>query len=44
MISNSAFYRQDITEGKSGLPLTLALTVVNVRNSCAPVANATAEV
>jgi len=44
MISNSAFYRQDITEGKSGLPLTLALTVVNARNSCAPVANATVEV
>ena len=44
MISNSAFYRQDITEGKSGLPLTLALTVVNVRNNCAPVANATVEV
>jgi protocatechuate 3,4-dioxygenase beta subunit len=44
MISNSAFYRQDITEGKSGLPLTLALTVVNVRNNCAPVANASVEV
>jgi len=44
MIGNSAFYRQDITEGKTGLPLTLALTIVNVRNSCAPVANATVEI
>jgi protocatechuate 3,4-dioxygenase beta subunit len=44
MASNSAFYRQDITEGKSGLPLTLALTIVNVRNSCAPVANANVEI
>jgi protocatechuate 3,4-dioxygenase beta subunit len=44
MFSNSAFYRQDITEGKSGLALTLALSVVNVRNACAPVANAVVEV
>ena len=44
MFGNSAFYRQDITEGKSGLPLTLALTVVNVGNACAPVANAVVEI
>jgi len=44
MFSNSAFYRQDITEDKSGLPLTLALSVVNVTNACAPVANAVVEV
>jgi protocatechuate 3,4-dioxygenase beta subunit len=44
MASNSAFYRQDVTEGKSGLPLTLALTIVNVRNNCAPVANANVEI
>ncbi len=43
MIGNSAFYRQDITEGKSGLPLTLALTVVNVNSGCTPVTNATVE-
>src|SRR5215218_408001 len=30
MINNSAFYRQDITEGKAGTPLGLALTVVSV--------------
>src|SRR5437660_8871335 len=35
MITNSAYYRRDVTEGKSGLPLALALSVVNVKNSCA---------
>jgi protocatechuate 3,4-dioxygenase beta subunit len=44
MINNPAFYRQDITEGRPGTPLTLALTVVSVANGCAPVANATIEV
>jgi protocatechuate 3,4-dioxygenase beta subunit len=44
MASNSAFYRRDITEGRSGLPLTLALTIVNARNGCAPVANANVEI
>ena len=43
MIGNSAFYRQDITEGKSGLPLTLALTIVNVNSGCTPLTNATVE-
>jgi protocatechuate 3,4-dioxygenase beta subunit len=44
MISNQSFFRQDITEGKSGLPLTLALTIVNVSKTCAPVANASVEI
>jgi protocatechuate 3,4-dioxygenase beta subunit len=44
MITNAAFYRQDITEGRPGMPLTLALTVVNVAGGCTPVANATIEV
>jgi|SRR6185436_1280756 protocatechuate 3,4-dioxygenase beta subunit len=44
MINNNAYYRQDITEGKPGTPLALALTVVSVANGCAPVANATIEV
>jgi protocatechuate 3,4-dioxygenase beta subunit len=44
MISNQAFLRQDITEGKSGLPLTLALTIVNVRQNCAAVSNASVEI
>src|SRR5438552_1071186 len=44
MITNSAYYRRDITEGKSGLPLTLALTVVNAKNSCAAVGGANVEI
>src|SRR5438876_775472 len=40
MISNSAYFRQDITEGKSGLPLTLTLTVVKTSSACSAVANA----
>src|SRR5262245_110114 len=44
MIDNPAFYRKDITEGRPGTPLTLALTVVRVANGCAPVADATVEV
>jgi len=44
MINNQAFYRQDIREGKPGLPLTLALTIVNVRNGCAPISGAAVEV
>ncbi len=44
MLTNQAFYRQDVTEGRAGTPLTLELTVVNVRASCAPVANAAVEI
>ena len=44
MINNSAFFRRDITEGKSGLPLTVTLTVVNVNNSCAAVSGANVEI
>jgi protocatechuate 3,4-dioxygenase beta subunit len=44
MIGNPSFYRRDITEGRQGLPLSLTLTVVNVRNSCASIPNATVEV
>jgi len=44
MLNNAAFFRRDITEGKSGLPLTLTLTVVNVNNSCAVVSGANVEI
>jgi protocatechuate 3,4-dioxygenase beta subunit len=44
MLNNPAFYRQDITEGRNGLPLTLILTIVNVNNSCAPLTNASVEI
>ena len=43
-VTNPAFYRQDITEGRSGLPLTLILTIVNANNSCATVTNASVEI
>ena len=38
------FLRSDIREGKPGVPLTLAVSVVNVNTSCAPVASATVDV
>jgi protocatechuate 3,4-dioxygenase beta subunit len=44
MIGNAAFYRQDITEGKPGTPLTLSLTVVSVAGGCPAVADATIEI
>jgi protocatechuate 3,4-dioxygenase beta subunit len=44
MINQPAFFRQDITEGRSGVPLTLMLTVVNVAKSCAAVASASVEI
>jgi protocatechuate 3,4-dioxygenase beta subunit len=36
--------RSDIREGSAGLPLVLVLTVVNVNNTCSPVANASVEI
>ena len=44
MIDNSTYFRRDITEGKSGLALTLAITVVNVRTNCAAVSGANVEI
>jgi len=44
MLNNPAFFRRDITEGKPGLPLALAITVVNVRSSCAPLVDAVVEI
>lgn len=40
ILSNAAMLRQDITEGKTGVPLTLRLKLVSVNGSCAPIANA----
>jgi len=42
--SLSDFIRSDIREGKPGLPVTLAITVVNTNNACAPVSNATVDI
>jgi protocatechuate 3,4-dioxygenase beta subunit len=44
MLNNPAFFRRNITEGRSGLPLTLTLTIVNVNSSCSPVSNASVEI
>jgi protocatechuate 3,4-dioxygenase beta subunit len=38
--SASAYMREDITEGREGVPLNLLLTIVDVSNSCTPVTNA----
>lgn len=37
-------FRSDIREGKSGLPVTLTITVVNTNNSCGPVTGANVEI
>ncbi len=34
------FFRQDVTEGLPGIPLTLTLTVVNINDNCAAIPNA----
>jgi len=40
ILSNSAMVRSDIREGKTGVPLTLTLTIQDQSNGCAPVAGA----
>lgn len=42
--SDASKFRQDVTEGRPGVPLTLALTVVNVNLGCAPIANARVDI
>ena len=44
MITNTLFFRQDITEGNPGVPLNLTLTVVNINNNCAPITNARVDI
>lgn len=44
MINDSAFFRQDITEARPGLPVMLALTIVNVKAGCGPLTNANVEI
>ena len=40
-IASAAVYqREDITEGKTGVPLRLTLNIVNVNNQCAPILTA----
>ena len=40
--TNSAFFRRDITEGRAGVPLAVALTILNT--SCKPLANARVDI
>jgi protocatechuate 3,4-dioxygenase beta subunit len=42
--SDSAIYRTDITEGKTGIPLNLTLTVVNSNADCAVLSNARVDI
>jgi protocatechuate 3,4-dioxygenase beta subunit len=42
--ANSEYFRSDITEGKTGIPLTLKLRLVNVGLECAPIANARVDI
>lgn len=44
MIGNPAFFRRDITEGRSGVPVALTLAVVNTGNNCGAVAGANVEI
>ncbi|MBS1663332.1 MAG: intradiol ring-cleavage dioxygenase [Bacteroidetes bacterium] len=41
---NSAIFRTDITEGKTGVPLTLTLTIVNSNNNCAVISGARVDI
>ncbi len=44
MLGNTAFFRRDVTEGRSGLSLALTLTIVNTASACSAVANANVEI
>ncbi|MCB1552481.1 MAG: intradiol ring-cleavage dioxygenase [Xanthomonadales bacterium] len=40
VLADSTIVRSDITAGKTGVPLTLVLRLVNANGGCAPIANA----
>lgn len=40
ILGNSSMVRQDITEDKEGIPLSITLRLVDINNSCIPIANA----
>lgn len=42
--SDSAIYRTNITEGKTGIPLSLTLTIVNSNNDCAVISGARVDI
>jgi protocatechuate 3,4-dioxygenase beta subunit len=41
---NSSIFRQDVTEGRPGLPLKVVFTVVNVNDNCRPIPNARVDI
>ena len=41
---NSAIFRTDITEGKTGIPLSLTLTIVNSNNNCTVISGARVDI
>ncbi|HTQ28845.1 MAG TPA: intradiol ring-cleavage dioxygenase [Puia sp.] len=41
---DAAIFRTDITEGKTGVPLSLTLTIVNSNNGCSPIENARVDI
>jgi len=40
ILTNSILTRQDITEGKTGVPLTLTITLQDLSNGCTPISGA----
>lgn len=42
--ANASYFRQDIREGKTGTPLKLKLTLLNVGNKCTPVSKARVDI
>jgi len=42
--ANASYFRQDITEGRGGTPLELALTIIDAGGSCEPIENARVDV
>lgn len=41
---DSTKFRQDITEGRPGVPLTVKLTIVNINDNCRPIPNARVDI
>ena len=42
--SDTSMYRSDITEGKTGVPLSLTLTIVNSNNNCSVISGARVDI
>lgn len=42
--NDQSMFRQDITEGNTGTPLNLTLTLVNINDNCNPISNARVDI